>query len=279
MARAAVMDSVRAAVAFARANVGKVAGVLALVMLLNIAGDMAASPFALVATAVATLLAGVMANAALLRLAFSGEAGSDPQFRIGRQGFQFGQPELRLLGAMLLLLLFGFIGLLFMVLLAALVDVGLIFSHGGGAVLTPEAAAHSPDMQVTSAILILIFAALALWVWVRVFTYPAATIAGKKVQVFSTWRLTRGQTLPIFAAVVIIFSPVLVIDGLLFAAQGRPGVMLGLAVLSAATHAFLEIPLLCGMSAYFYTRLRSAAPAPLATSATPGAPGLAGPWG
>ena len=46
MARAPVMDSVRAAIAFARANVGRVAGVLGLVMLLNVAGDLAASRFA-----------------------------------------------------------------------------------------------------------------------------------------------------------------------------------------------------------------------------------------
>jgi hypothetical protein len=279
MARVLVMDSVRAAVAFARANVGRVAGVLALVMLLNIAGDMAASPFALVATTLATLLAGIMANAALLRLAFAEEAPSDPEFRIGPQGFQFGGPELRLLGAMLLLLLFGFIALLFMVLIAALIDVGLIFSHGGGAVLTPEAASHSPEMQLTSAVLILIFGVMAIWVWVRVFTYPAATIAAKRIQVFSTWRLTHGRSLSIFAAVLIVFSPVLVLDVLLMAAQGRPGLMLVLAVLSAAAHAFLEIPLLCGLSAHVYKALR-ATPAPVAAGAAPPAsPGLAGPWG
>jgi hypothetical protein len=279
MAKAPVMESVRAAVAFARTNVGRVAGALGLVMLLNIAGDMAASPFALVATTVATLLAGIMANAALLRLAFPELAASDPEFRIGPQGFQFGGPEVRLLGAMLLLLLFGCIALLFMVLLAALIDVGLLFSHGGAASLTPEAAAHSPDMQMTSAVLILIFAVLAIWVWLRVFPYPAATIATKRVQVFSTWKLTHGETLHIFAAVLIVFSPVLVIDLLLMASQGRPGLTLGLAVLSAAAHAFLEVPLLCGLSAHVFRRLRASAPAGAISPPSSTSPGLAGPWG
>jgi hypothetical protein len=280
MVRAGVMDSVRAAVAFARANVGRVVGVLALVMLLNIAGDMASDRFAWIMTGLATFLAGIMANAALLRLAFSEDAPGDPDFRIGPQGFQFGAPELRLMGAMLLLLLFGFIATLFMVLLAALVDVGIVFSHGGGASFTPTAAANSPELRLTSAVLVLIFGVVAIWVWLRVFTYPAATIATKRVQVFSTWRSTRGATLSIFAAVLIVFSPVLVLDVLLFAAQSQPGLMLGLAVLSAAAHAFLEIPLLCGLAAHVFKRLHRstpdmAQPAPL----QPSSPGLAGPWG
>lgn len=280
MAKAPVMESVRAAVAFARANVGRVAGVLGLVMLLNIAGDMAASPFAEAATLAAAFLAGIMANAALLRLAFAEGAGANPDFRIGPQGFQFGMPEVRLIGAWLLLILFGFIALLFMVLLAALVDVGVIFSHGGGAALTPDQAVKSPEMLLTSRVLVMIFGVLALWVYVRVFTYPAATIAAQRVQVFSTWRMTRGHGLAVLAAVLIVFSPVLVIDGLLFAAQGRPGPALALAVLSAAAHAFVVIPLLCGLSAYFYQALRSDLPLAATDSAAPAAPaGLAGPWG
>ena len=120
MTKISVLASVRAAIQFARANVMRVAGVLALVMLLNIAGALAASRVAQVLTFVATVLAGLMANAGLLRLALAGKRGEDADFRIGWQGFQFGRPEVRLLGAMLLLALFGFIALLFMLLLAAL---------------------------------------------------------------------------------------------------------------------------------------------------------------
>ena len=42
--KAPVMESVREAVAFARSNVRHVAGVLGLVMLLNVAGDIARVP-------------------------------------------------------------------------------------------------------------------------------------------------------------------------------------------------------------------------------------------
>jgi hypothetical protein len=280
MAKAPAIESVRAAFAFTRANVGRVAGVLALVMLLNVAGDMAGSPFAMVATLAATFLAGIMANAALLRLAFASETNGDPEFHVGPQGFQFGAPELRLVGAWMLLILFGFIALLFMVLLAALIDVGILFSHGAGAALTPDTAAKSPEMQMTSAVLVLIFGVLALWVYARVFTYPAATIATKRIQVFNTWRLTRNVGWSIFAAVLIVFSPVLALDILLFAAQGRPGVLLFLAVLSAAAHAFFVIPMLCGLSAHIFKALRSGvAPVQAVAATPPPSTGLAGPWG
>ena len=272
-----VMESVRAAIAFARANVPRVAGVLALVMLLNVAGAMAASPFAKGATLLATLLAGVMANAALLRLAFADEFPGDPEFRIGLQGFQFGRPELRLLGAVMLLVLFGLIALVFMVLLAALFTVGLIFSHGH-ANLTPEAASHSPDVQAMLSLLILAFAAAAVWVWIRVFTYPAATVAEKRVQVFSTWRLTAGAWWRIFAAVVLLSLPALASDVLLIMAPS-PSALVGVAaVASAAIHAFLEVPLLCGLSAATYRRLRAPVPQPF-VGVPQVQPGLAGPWG
>ncbi len=278
VAKLSVLEGVRAALAFARANIAKVAGVLVLVMVLNVAGAVAASPFARIATLLATLLAGVMANAALLRLAFADLHPGEAEFRIGPQGFQFGTPEVRLLGALLLLVLFGFIALLFVILVAALLTVGVVFSHGGGgASVTPEAVSHSPQVQLMLSGLVLVFVALAMWVWVRIFTYPAATVAERRVQVFSTWNATKGQGWRIFAAVVLLSLPALASDVLLLAAPAAYSAPL--AVLSAAVHAFVEAPLLCGLSAWVYRRLHVGAPAAVAAvEATPGA-GLAGPWG
>ena len=276
VAKLSVVEGVRAALTFARGNIGRVAGVLVLVMVLNVAGAVAASPFARGATLLATLLAGVMANAALLRLAFADLHPGEAEFRIGPQGLQFGAPETRLLGALMLLVLFGFIGLLFMILLAALLTIGIVFSHGAAGV-TPAAASHSPGVQLMLSLLILVFVAFAMWVWVRIFTYPAATIAERRVQVFSTWSATRGSAGPIFAAVVLLSLPALASDVLLMAtpvAFATP-----LAVLSAAVHAFVEVPLLCGLSAWVYRRLHAASPAaPLAAEMAAGT-GLAGPWG
>ena len=275
VAKLSVVEGVRAALTFARANIGRVAGVLVLVMVLNVAGAIAASPFARAATLLATLLAGVMANAALLRLAFADLFPGDAEFRIGPQGFQFGGPEARLLGALMLLVLFGLIALLFMILVAALLTIGIVFSHGAASV-TPEAASRSPQVQLMLSGLILVFVAIAMWVWVRIFTYPAATIAGRRVQVFSTWRITKGSAWRIFAAVVLLSLPALVSDVLLLAtpvAYSAP-----LAVLSAAVHAFVEVPLLCGLASVVYRRLYTPDPLPAAGEVA-AAPGLAGPWG
>ena len=276
--KVSVLESVRAAILFARLNVARVAGVLALVMLLNIAGEMAVSHVAQVLTFVAAVLAGLMANAALLRLAFADEHGGDAEFRIGLQGFQFGMPEVRLLGAMLLFALFGFIAFLFMLLLAALFTVGLVFSHGQ-TTIAPEAAARSPDVQAMLSLLILVLFGVGLWVWVRVFTYPAATVAERRVQVFSTWRLTHKNWWRVFSAFLLMFLPAFVSDGLLLASQNTPSLLFGFAVLSAAVHAFVEIPLLCGLTATLYKTLRGTAPQAAPAPIEQGRPGLAGPWG
>ena len=127
-------------------------------------------------------------------------------------------------------------------------------------------------------LLILTFFALAMWVWVRVFPYPAATIAERKVQVFSTWKLTSGNGWRIFAVFLLLFLPAFASDALMLASQAYPTVLFGFVILSAAVHAFIEIPLICGLSADIYKQLHGAAPrpAPLVEEARPG---LAGPWG
>ena len=279
-AKPAIMDSVRAAVAFARAAIPRVAGVLGLFMLLNLAGDMASDRFAEIATFVAALLASLMANAALLRLAFADQHPNDADFAIGRQGFQFGQPELRLLGAILLLTLFGLIAFLFMLLLVIIFTVALLVTVHGQTVAPTAATKLPPDVQLMLEGLVLIFALGLLWVAVRVCLYPAATIAEKRIQVFSTWKLTAGHWWRIFAALLILLLPALVLTLLLGASSGAPGLQAALAVLSAGVNAFIEVPLFCGLYAHLYKQLHGGAPAyaPPSVAAPPRA-GLAGPWG
>ena len=274
-----ILDSVRAAIAFARVSTPKVAGVLALVILLNIAGDMARDRFAEIATFVAALLASLMANAALLRLAFADEHSGDPEFRIGRQGFQFGQPELRLLGAILLLALFGLLALLFLLLLVIIFTVALLVTVHGQTVAPTAASKLPPDVQLMLSGLVLIFALALLWVAVRVCLYPAATIARKRVQVFSTWRLTAGSWWRIFAAFVLLLLPALLLALLLGVSQGVPMMQAAFAIISAAVNAFVEVPLFCGLYAHLYRALRGTEPAAAPGAREASAPGLAGPWG
>ena len=222
-----------------------------------------------------------MANAALLRLAFVDEHPADPDFAIGPQGFQFGRPELRLLGAIGLLLLFAVLAVLFLLLLAFVFTIALVVAVHGQTAVPTAATTLPPDVQAMLSLLILAFALGFLWMAVRVCLYPAATIATQHVQVFSTWTLTDGNWWRIFAAFLLLLLPAIVLAGFLSASQRYPALQAGFAILSAAVNAFVEIPLFCGLYAYLYKHLRSAAPAPAIATAAGEAPsaGLAGPWG
>ena len=279
--RAPVLESVRAAIVFARASVPRVAGVLGLVMLLNVAGDMANGWAAGLLAFIAALLGSLMANAALLRLAFVDEHPVDPDFRIGPQGFQFGRPELRLLGAIALILLFAVLALLFMLLLDVIFTIALVVTVHEQATIPSAASTLPPDVQFMLKLLTLIFVMSLLWIAVRICLYPAATNSTQHIQVFSTWRLTDGNWWRIFAAFLLLLLPAIVLAGLLAASQRYPAVQAGFAILSAAVNAFVEIPLFCGLYAHLYKHLRTAALPPAASTTVTGAPGvgLAGPWG
>ncbi len=280
-AKAPVLESVRAAIVFARASAPRVAGVLGLVMLLNIASDIAGGWAAGMLALVATLLGSLMANAALLRVAFADEHPGDPDFALGPQGFQFGRPELRLLGAIGLLMLFAFIAVLFLLLLAFIFTIALVVAVHGQTALPTATTTLPPDVQAMLSLLILVFALGLLWMAVRICLYPAATIAAQRIQVFSTWKLTEGSWWRIFAAFVLLLLPAIVLAGFLQASQHFPPLQAGFAILSAAVNAFVEIPLFCGLYAYLYKHLRGTSPELVAGQIVGETPstGVAGPWG
>ena len=275
-----VLEAVRAAVRFAQVNVPKAAGALTLVMLLNIAGGMTGRAVYLAfAFGVLGLLAGVMANAALLRLAFAEEHPGDPEFRLGPFGLQWGRPELRLLGAVLLVMLFVVLAALLMVLLAIIVSVATLAANGVHAV-APDPAHLPPAAQVAVSLLILVFALAGLWVAVRICLYPAATVAEQRVQVFSTWKLTQGAFWPIFAAILLLLAPAFLLVLAIQAARALPAAQAALSVIFSAVGAFVIGPMITGLYAYLYGGLRSGGPAPaLATPTSLKSDGLAGPWG
>ena len=154
-----------------------------------------------------------MANAALLRLAFAGGHPAEDEFRIGWQGFQFGRPEGRLLGAFLLLTLFLLIAMLFLVLLVVIFTIAILVTVHGETVAPTAATKLPPDVQAMISGLFVVFSMALLWVLVRICPYPAATIAEKRIQVFSTWKLTQGNWWRIFAAFVLLLSPAIVLYG------------------------------------------------------------------
>jgi Ca2+/Na+ antiporter len=272
-----VMEPVRAAIAFARANVMRVAGVLGVLMLLNIGAVALARETASWLLFALGLIVGLMAQGALLRLAFAEEHPDESEFRIGPFGFQFGRPEMNLLMALGLLV---FLMLLAMLLLLFLTFMFTIAAYGlGHASVTPPGpgAKLPPEVQLIVSVLMFLFGLAVIWVGVRVCLYPAATVAERKVKVFSVWKMTEGRFWPILAAILILAAPALLLELAAMAVSG-PGLQLALAFVSAAVNAFVEAPLLFGLYAVLYKRLRALAP-PVGPATGAIATGPAGPWG
>jgi hypothetical protein len=267
-----VQASVKAAFEFAKATAPKAAGVLSIILLLDIAailtpGSATVSP-ALLALKGFEALFGVIAQGALYRLAFANVHGGDPEFRLGPLGLQWGKPEMRLLGAHLLLMFLFFLGLLFWIVI-------LIVSLGAGMFVRGTAAAPlSPTPQQASQMLLAFVPLIlpAVFVYVRICLYGAATVAERKVSVFSTWRLTRGNFWPILGAVLVIAVPIGALN-LLAALPGEPrAAAIVLALLTCVLDAFLIRPMYCGLYAHIYKELSTTAPIE--------AGGVArGPWG
>jgi len=268
-----VQASLKAAFQFAKLSTPKVAGVLSIILLLDIAavltpGSASVSP-ALMALKGLEALFGVIAQGALYRLAFADAHDGDPEFRIGPLGLQWGKPEMRLLGADLLLVFLFFIALLFWAIILIVTLGASMFVNG------TTAAPLSPTPQQASQML-LVFVPLilpTLFVYVRICLYGAATVAERKISVFSTWRLTRGNAWPILGALLLIAIPIAVLN-LLSALPGEPkAATIVLELLTCILDAFLIRPMYCGLYAHIYSQLRTTAVGEAAAAAP------RGPWG
>lgn len=278
-----VQTAVKAAFQFAKVNAPKTAGVLSIVLLLDIAailtsGSAAVSPAVLALKGFEALF-GIVSQGALYRLAFATPHGGDPEFRIGPLGLQWGKPEMRLLGADLLLVFLFFLTLLFWVIVLIVTLGAGMFVSGAAApplgAASMNAAQLSPTPQQASQML-LAFAPLiliALGVYVRICLYGAATVAERKISVFSTWRLTRGNFWPILGAAFLLAIPIGVLN-LLSALPGEPrAATIGIELLACVLDAFLIRPMYCGLYAHIYSALSP----PAAVEAGAGSP--RGPWG
>jgi hypothetical protein len=277
-----VQAAVKAALEFAKLSAPKTAGVLSIILLFDVASVVAPSPDPMsvdaprLALKVFEVAFSVIAQGALYRLAFAGEHGGDRDFRIGPLGLQWGRAETRLLGANLLLYFLFFIALLFLAMILIVVMGAGMFVGGSGAASLKSASMASPTLnpqQMSQLALDLVPLLLAtLYVYLRVCLYAAATVTERKVLVFSTWRLTRGNVWPILAASIVIALPLGLLN-LLASLPGEPrAASIVLELMACVVDAFLVRPMSCGLYAYIYTALRQNAPA--------GAAGASrGPWG
>jgi hypothetical protein len=271
-----VQGSVKAAFQFAKVNAPKTAGVLSIILLLDIAavltpGSTSVSP-ALMALKGVEALFGVISQGALYRLAFANAHGGDPEFRIGPLGLQWGKPEMRLLGADLLLFFLFFLTLLFwVIILIVTLGAGMFVNGTAAGVAAPLSPTPQQASQMLLAFVPLIL--VALGVYVRICLYGAATVAERKVSVFSTWRLTRGNFWPILGAAFLIAVPIGVLN-LVATLPGEPrAATIVIELLTCVLDAFLIRPMYCGLYAHIYTSLSPTAGIDVA-AASP-----RGPWG
>ena len=270
-----ILESVRAAFGFWKFGTPRAVGVLSLVMLANMVSASMGRSLGAVVMGVAVVLIGIAANGTLLRLAFADEHGGDQDFRIGPLGLQWGMPESRLLAANLLLFLLFFIAVLFLMVLAVICGAAGVLVSGAPAVATAPGAAPSSSVTLAVGLLALALGLAGVWVGVRVCLFPAATIAEKRVMVFSTWRLTKGQFWPIFAALFIVFLPAVVLTAIRLTPNLPDALQQMVGMLLCVVHAFIELPLVCGLYAYLYRGLRppfAEQPAAFQTAVS------AGPW-
>ena len=270
--KVAVADAVRASIAFLKSSVPRTYGILGLVMLVNLAGwFLTANPFA---SLLVSIPFNVMAAAALMRLAFMDEHAGDPDFRLGPSGLQWRMTEWRLLGAIALLAFLLLIGVLFLVMLVFICGAAAVLTAGTKGVEAVGSAPASPQATAIGSALLLAGTMLAVFVKVHVCLYPAATVTTKKIQVFSTWPLTRGQFWPILAATIVLNLPSLILSMLAVYVPTSLGLSPIFGVVLAGVNAFVELPLLNGLYAYLYKGLRQ----PQVVAATEPVVG-AGPWG
>jgi hypothetical protein len=279
-----IRASLRAAFEFARVNAPKTVGVLSIILVFDLAAvftpaSAAFTPTVLVLRGLEALF-GVVAQGALYRLALAGAHGGDPEFRAGPLGLQWGKPETRLLGAHLLLYFLLFLGLLFWVIIMIVtLGAGMFATSTGAGPLgsaSLSSAPISPTPQQASQLLLTFapFGVIALFVYLRICLYGVATVAERKIAVFSTWRLTRGHVWPLFAAVLLIAAPI----GLLDVVANLPDVprdaTLVLELLACVVDAFLIRPMYCGLYAHVYAGLQTSAPLEVGAVAA-----ARGPWG
>ncbi|HEX8233319.1 MAG TPA: hypothetical protein VF559_08250 [Caulobacteraceae bacterium] len=207
-----------------------------------------------------------VAGGALLRLAFRDEHPGDPEFEPGRYGLQWRKPEWRLLGIFALLLFLFVLAILFVAFISMLF--GVVGALTGA--LSPtsaDAGAVAPQVRAGGALLALTFFFGCGIVWLRLILGGPATVARKRIMLFQTWPLTKGQFWHIFAAWALINVPVgflaLLLAALVAALVGSPtpntatvGQLVLIGLLPGAIAGFVLAPLNFGLAAYLYRGLR-----------------------
>jgi hypothetical protein len=176
----------------------------------------------------------------------------------GPGGLQAGRVELRLIAVTAL-------SVLFMMVLATLAFIVLIaFAYAAAAsghgFVASDIATWAPAVDGRGQVVVTAVAAVCLmalvWALARISLAAPATVVREQVQVLASWPITRGQSLRLLAASLIVS----VVPGLLIIAPlAASGIHAApsLAARSVAALAFsgVWLPAMIGLMAYFYRRL------------------------
>jgi len=272
----AVLDTVGAAGRFARANTRHAIGPLTLAAVAataSLVGNYTGIAWLGLATFF-QLIGSFMAMGALLRRAFAGSLRDRPEDQAGPAGFQWTAHEWRLLGAEAILWAL-FLALIFaavFVLAIVLVATGAATAASVKPNMTPEEFAQmlGPQGMLGLSIMSVVFAALLVWIAVRLTLFAPATIYTRSVALFSSWTLTKGRFWGVFLVLLLVSLPSVVMSIVTYGVQQALGhpvgmsvaldtpVALGISAATALVSCFIQLPLTIGAYAQLYKKLAGA---------------------
>jgi hypothetical protein len=206
----------------------------------------------------------------VFRLAFGPEHPGDERFNLAHHGLQWRGIELKMLGSGALILLFS-IALTVLMALVLLSGLGaLLYAHGvpfSQALKADDAfQAAGPEGLQLHVIGTSIMQLVLMFVWIRLSLAYAATADSGRVQVFRTWKLTRGNFWRLLATTLVLELPsalIMVVGaGSGLALDGKsaplaPGETFIYSLICGGWAGAAAMPLAAGVQAYFYRNLKT----------------------
>lgn len=210
---------------------------------------------AVLAALVAHFLVGAVAQGALFRLALD-QTGNGPL------GLQWRGLESRLLGLTLLTLLFFVVVVLVLTIVVAAAIIGV--SIAAGVPFQPGNPGWLGEMGLVGGLILalVVIAAYVVFVWlaVRLSLASAATAAVGRIQLLSTFPLTKGHVWRLLGSLLIVAAPVIAAALATGVATGLAGGLpdpatAAFAIVTGLLVAFVYLPAAAGLLVYIYRRL------------------------
>jgi hypothetical protein len=129
----------------------------------------------------------------------------------GTAYIRLGADELRQLGLILILAVIGFVAYV-VVLLAVIIVVAILSAMFGVHPGAQPGLGASLGFGLVIAAAVMIILGAWLYVWIRLSLASPLTFATRRINVFGSWALTRGQFWPMFGAYIVAFVLALIVS-------------------------------------------------------------------